>query len=96
MFNIEKRRQAMLNCIDAIMSDPYMIAIKPEGDDKFYLTKNAYRLEIRDDNSSVWDSYVVLPNGNSDGDKYKEYLVNKYLDLVANSDPKHFHDEEEN
>ena len=95
MVNPEKRRQALLNCIDAIMSEPAIVGIKIDGDDKFYLTRNAYRIEIRDENSNVWDAYVALPGGNSNGDYYKEYLVNKYLHLVSNSDPKHFHDEED-
>ena len=95
MVNIEKRREALLNAIDAIVSDPYMIAIRILGDNKYYITKTTYRLEIRDDDSRVWHTYVMLPPGGSD-DTYKKFLVDKYLDLVANSNPDRFDDEEEN
>ena len=90
MVDLEDRRAALLDAIEKLLADKQMVAIAIEGDDKYYLTKNAYRIEIRDDNSNVWDAYVMLPSGNADGDKYKEYLASKYLSLVSYSDPKHF------
>lgn len=76
------------NAIDALMSDPNMISIRIEGDDKYYLKKTKYNIEIRSDESTTWMSYVRIP---APGDnRYRQFLCSKYLDLVKTSDPKHF------
>lgn len=85
MDEIQKR---LFEAVDIIMSEPAMIEKDIEGDDKFYLAKTKYRLEIRSKESNTWLTYVMRPIGGDDS--YKEYLLHKYSDLVMDSDPKHF------
>ena len=77
-----------MNALDTLMADPNMIAIVIEGDDKYYLKKTKYNIEIRSDESTTWLSYVRIPTGGETD--YRLHLWNKYLDLVKQSDPKHF------
>ena len=76
------------NALDTLMADPNMIAIVIKGDDKYYLEKTKYNIEIRSDESTTWLAYVRIPTGGETD--YRLYLWNKYRDLVSQSDPKHF------
>lgn len=77
-----------LNALDALAMDPDMIAIQIEGDDKYYLKKTKYNIEIRSDESTTWLAYVRIPAPGDDS--YRQHLCQKYLDLVENSNPNHF------
>lgn len=77
-----------LNAVDALVTDPDIIAIRIEGDDKYYLKKTKYNIEIRSDESTTWLSYIRIPTPGDD--RYRQYLCQKYLDLVKNSNPDHF------
>ena len=80
--------QNFYDALDALVADPNMIAIVIKGDDKYYLKKSKYNIEIRSDESTTWLSYVRIPTGGETD--YRLYLWRKYLDLVAQSDHKHF------
>lgn len=81
-----------MNAIEELVSDHNMIAKTIDGDNKYYLKKTKYRIEIRSDESTTWLAYVMLPiAGDMD---YKEFLFKKYIDLVSDSDSKHFSIEE--
>lgn len=82
------------NAVDTLMSDPKMIVNSIEGDNKYYLKKTKYRIEIRSDESTTWMAYAMIPAPGDD--RYRQYLCQKYLDLVKSSDPNHFDTFKEN
>lgn len=85
---MDKLKKNFLDALDAIVYDPNMISTAIEGDDKYYLKKTKYNIEIRSDESTTWLGYIRIP---SPGDaSYRDHLLNKYLDLVKYSNPKHF------
>ena len=85
---MDEIKKNFLDSLDSIVSDPNMISSAIKGDDKFYLKKTKYNIEIRSDESTTWLAYIRIP---MPGDlAYRNHLLNKYLDLVNLSDSKHF------
>lgn len=73
---------------DELVADDKMIVNSIQGDDKFFLKKTKYNIEIRSDESTTWLSYVRL--NNNDNAKNRQYLCLKYIYLIKNSNPNHF------
>ena len=85
---MDELKKNFYTAFDTITSVPNVMVINIDGDDKFYLKKTKYNIEIRSDESRTWLAYVRIPTDNDMS--YREHLYNKYLDLVHHSDPKHF------
>ena len=58
---MDELMQNFYDALDALVADPNMIAIVIKGDDKYYLKKSKYNIEIRSDESTTWLSYVRIP-----------------------------------
>ena len=82
------RRNKFLETLDIFVNDPNMIMMNVLGDDKYYLKKTKYRIEIRSDESTTWLTYVMRPAAGDES--YKDSLADAYIDLVKTSNPEHF------
>ena len=79
-----------------------MIMMQIVGDDKYYLKKTNYRIEIRSDESSTWltyastyQAYVTKPTADPSESSmsYRDSLADAYIELVKSSNSSHFEED---
>ena len=90
-FNLDRLKENLYSSLkDLMFSENADTAYIPE-DDKFYLKKTKYRIEIRDHNqeSKIWWTYVMY--NDIPFDTYANRLFAKYIALIDKSNVNDFH-----
>ena len=89
-FNISKLKDNLYSALRYLISYKDADIAKIPEDDKFYLNKTKYRIEIRDcaHESSTWLTYVAYQDISFD--TFANRLLAKYIYLIDHSNPLYF------